>query len=584
MAHVNTDARAPARSRRRAALSSARHLSVRLEALEHAGNVISCELAAHEGDHPGPLLQVIVDQARQVIGAAYAAIGVVDPSAYGLLDPWVFSGLPAGHAVGAEAPGTHGVLGLIAQPRSLVRFDDVRQHPAHLAFPDNHPAVGPLICAPTRHGEAVLGYLYLANAHDEAPFTDIDEHCVEMVAARVGVTLEIARLRRVEARARARLDLLAEAGRVLSGTRDCSELCLEIARLPVPRLADVCLIAVAEGDGFRVTGVAHADPDRQARIAELTRSLLPGHSAPQEQILSRIAERAAVPSLSVIPMRVDQQATGLLLVGSASPCWMQDPHDRQSLEEYAHRCAMFLENSRLFQEAGAAIKARDGLLAAVAHDLRNHITGIQMAVGVIGRAVATGQGRVTQGQFEMVDASCTRTFRLLDDLLTGALIENGRFSVVAQPQALGPILDEALSAWVPVAADDEIGLDADLAPDLPNAMVDRARVLQVLGNLLGNAIRYAPRQSAVHLRAARDGDSVRVSVIDHGPGISNDDQAHIFDRYWRGQSGGSGLGLSIARGIVEAHGGRLWVESQLERGSTFSFTVPAALPPAPAEP
>lgn len=127
-----------------------------------------------------------------------------------------------------------------------------------------------------------------------------------------------------------------------------------------------------------------------------------------------------------------------------------------------------------------------------------------------------------------------------------------------------------------------IALDVRLPPNLPLVAADGARVVQVLGNLMRNALKYTTRDGRVGLAAeARDG-SVVFSVSDTGPGISVENQASVFDRYWQSSNGartrGTGLGLSIAKGIVEAHGGRIWVDSTVGHGSTFSFTIPQANP------
>ena len=169
--------------------------------------------------------------------------------------------------------------------------------------------------------------------------------------------------------------------------------------------------------------------------------------------------------------------------------------------------------------------------------------------------------------------------RLIDDLLDVAGIEAGRLSIRPAPDDLAALIDEAVSTILPLAAAKQIALETDVAPGL-RAACDRARILQVLGNLLGNAIKFTPeRGGAICVRAVPDGGAARVTVLDRGPGIAPEDVGHVFDRYWQAKSAsraGAGLGLAIVKGIIEAHGGRVHVESAVGHGASFVFTLPGA--------
>jgi signal transduction histidine kinase len=148
------------------------------------------------------------------------------------------------------------------------------------------------------------------------------------------------------------------------------------------------------------------------------------------------------------------------------------------------------------------------------------------------------------------------------------------------------VVSEAIEILRPVAAANSLQLESDVAPDFPLIAVDPPRIQQVLSNLVGNAIKFTPAGGQIVLRANPADGEARFAVVDNGPGIAPDALPHIFGRFWQGKRTdrrGIGLGLTIAKGIVEAHGGRIWVESQLGAGSSFYFTVPLAAAEAAKE-
>jgi signal transduction histidine kinase len=167
--------------------------------------------------------------------------------------------------------------------------------------------------------------------------------------------------------------------------------------------------------------------------------------------------------------------------------------------------------------------------------------------------------------------------RLIGDLLDVMRIDAGRLSLELEELSVSSVLAVAEESVRYLAAERDITVEIGHAAGQLHVRGDRGRLVQVLGNLLGNAIKFSPVGGLVRLGVSRDGDRVVFEVADQGPGISYRDQEHLFDRYWQARSSdrrGVGLGLAIARGIVEAHGGRLWVDSEVGRGSRFSFTIP----------
>jgi signal transduction histidine kinase len=171
---------------------------------------------------------------------------------------------------------------------------------------------------------------------------------------------------------------------------------------------------------------------------------------------------------------------------------------------------------------------------------------------------------------------------LIQDLLDVTHIESGRLQLASQAVPLVTLAQYALTTLAPIAEEEGVTLQSGIGDDLPPVDVDADRVVQVFSNLVGNAIKYTPRGGTVTLSASRDYDDVRVSVVDTGVGISADNLPRVFDRFWqshRTNRSGAGLGLTIARGIVRGHGGRIWIESTEGQGTRVHFTLPLASGP-----
>jgi PAS domain S-box-containing protein len=227
----------------------------------------------------------------------------------------------------------------------------------------------------------------------------------------------------------------------------------------------------------------------------------------------------------------------------------------------------------------AAVRAKDDLLAIVSHDLRNPLSAIQLSARSLSRPAPELERRSTLKPLEVIQRSVERMNRLIDDLLQASTMEAGTFRVSPEAEAAGALVEEALRNIEPVATARSIRLRSDVESGLPPVRGDRLRLLQVLSNLLGNAVKFVPEGGTVQVRARAQGEEVLFAVSDDGPGIPADHLPHLFDRYWKGAAGerrGVGLGLFIAKGIVAAHGGRIWVESEAGAGSTFLFTLPVS--------
>jgi len=224
-------------------------------------------------------------------------------------------------------------------------------------------------------------------------------------------------------------------------------------------------------------------------------------------------------------------------------------------------------------------RLREQLLYDVAHELRGPMGILDNALDI----VATDYGSLSTSEFESLMGSARRTVtrlhQLMEDLLSAGSIQAGRFKIDPKPTGLGDVLTAALETVEPLLQSRQQTLDSSGAAEVLAVMADRRYVRNVLVNLLTNASKYSPEGTAIQLIAEPFDGEVRVTVVDHGPGLPPEVQDGLFDRFYRvraGEERGIGLGLAIAKGIVEAHGGRVGVSSRPGEGSQFWFTLPLA--------
>lgn len=256
-----------------------------------------------------------------------------------------------------------------------------------------------------------------------------------------------------------------------------------------------------------------------------------------------------------------------------------DESDEAILTQLAQLASVALENARLFKAAQEATRARDDLVAIVSHDLRNPLHTIHMAASFLLDMAPASDRRVTsRRQLEVVLRAANRANRLIQDLLDVAKIQAGGLVVDPVPIEVVSLVMEAMESATPMASVREIKVVCEVAAGVDTVSADRERVLQVFANLIGNATKFTPKGGEIRIQADNDGVDVKFVIVDTGPGIPEENLPHVFDRYWQAKSTaklGTGLGLSIAKGIVEAHGGRIWVESPPASGAAFIFTLPA---------
>jgi signal transduction histidine kinase len=261
--------------------------------------------------------------------------------------------------------------------------------------------------------------------------------------------------------------------------------------------------------------------------------------------------------------------------------------DRSLAEELARHGSLAIDNSRLYVDSQQALRAREEVLAIVSHDLRNPLNSVTLAASLLHESKHLS--KEDREQLDVLELSARRMKRLIEDLLDVTRLEGGkRLPIEPAPVEIKPLLAETYELFKAQAAEASITLQVRAADGLPPLHADHHRVLQVLSNLVGNALKFTPAGGVITIQTDRyDNDQILFTVTDTGPGIPKENLKDIFNPYWqakRAERLGAGLGLPIAKGVVESHGGSIWVESTPGRGTKFYFTLPARRKVSSAQP
>jgi PAS domain S-box-containing protein len=392
-------------------------------------------------------------------------------------------------------------------------------------------------------------------------------------------------------KARDRQRLLAVASEVLSSALDVEVIVGRVCALIARSWADWCAIQLADERGrLHVGGVAHRDAEAHAALAGMVGRIVPGAEVPRSASLIaevRDAEwsrgvfggdgaAAAARSAIVVPLVARELRLGALVVASRDHPFSEA--DLELAQELGRRIAAGIENARLYGEARRATEMRDDVLAIVSHDLRNPLSTIAMTAEQLVRSPEKCEAERVARNAARIRRNVERMERLIADLVDVARVDAGRLPIEIERVQATALVSEIVASFETIAAERSVRVEMrDLAP--AEVRCDRRRILQVLANLIGNAVKFSPERGAVAITGGPDRGFYEVAVADQGPGLMPDHVAHVFERYWQApetKQQGSGLGLYIARAIVEAHGGRIWVESTPGRGATFHFTLPLA--------
>lgn len=437
----------------------------------------------------------------------------------------------------------------------------------------------------------------LAQVNERLLLASLREH--ELAERAAAATREVERMLR-------RTSVLSGVNAILSTSLDLEQTLQLVARLPLPELADCCVVQLAADTGGGSFAVAHRDHGVQARLqdhggelsrdADLTRlfelasrtlgpAVLPElseHEGPKAMVeQSAILRReGGMRAGLAVPLLARGRTAGVLALFRSDPDCAFDTLDVEFALELGQRASVAINNAQLYQEAQQAIQLREDVLAIVSHDLRNPLGAISMSVERFMRGIPDDSSDVRQ-HVELMYRSTKRMRSLIEELLEVASIQTSQLVLRRDRVSLSKLIGETLEMFALPALEKNVSLVRPQVEHVAHdafVTCDSERIMRVLANLVGNAVKFTPPGGQVEVTTERVGDEVQFMVRDTGPGVSSCERHKLFERYWKGQRTGRfgmGLGLYIARSIVDAHGGRIWVKSEPPHGSTFIFTIPA---------
>lgn len=505
------------------------------------------------------VLQTIVDQARIVAGARYAALGII-AAADRPFEPWVYSGVsPEQAAAIGRHPRPVGLLGAVPGEDETIRVRDAQQDPRFRGYPAHHPRMHSFLGVPIRWRGRSVGNLYLADKEGAEEFSEEDEWAVELLATHAGLALQVARLddlrTAVEAE-RARLQTILESApyAILYVESESGQVLVNPAAVELlgrqPGASDG--LAQFEGKVLRPSGEPVPLGD------------LPVSNALRGQV--RRAEEYAIqrPDGSRLPV----------LVGAA-PVRQPDGRIIGAVTVFEDISSM-KELERLREEWASII----------AHDLRQPVAVIAGYISILERLLAqqaTADGEVTAKAVRHISAAARNLDKMVGDLLDISRLEARRLTLEKQKVDLPALVQAVAERAASVTPGHAVKVG--VAGEIPILWADPRRIEQVLGNLLSNASKYGYSDTEIQVQVERRDGEVQVLVSNDGPGIPADELPHLFTRFYRARQSreerapGLGLGLYISRGLVEAHGGRIWAESTRGKVTTFGFGLPVGVPP-----
>ena len=454
-----------------------------------------------------------------------------------------------------DLPKGLGLLQYLNEIEGPLRLADISSHPRSVGFPEGHPPMRTFLGTPVLHLGERLGNIYLTEKEGGREFTPDDEETLVMFASQAGMAIVNARRYSDEHRARADLEALINISPVGVLVFDAKTGDLVLLNQESRRIVR----------GLRAPGRSQADilsvltfrrPDgREIPVAELPtqRALKSGETVRAEEIIIQLPDGEAVTTVI--------NATPIFSEEGAVVSVVATVQDMTPLEDLQRLRAEFL--------------------GMVSHELRTPLTTIKGSAATLLTASSTLSPAEMGDFFRIIDEQADHMRSLISDLLDVTRIEAGSMSVTPEPTVVAALVNQAREVFLRGGARNSI--EVDLPPDLPRIGADRQRMMQVLTNLLSNASKYSRDKSAIRVSASVEDVYVAISVSDEGRGVSAERLPHLFRVYSRIDSedlsrhlAGEGLGLAICKGIVEAHGGRIWAESEGPGlGTRFTFTVPA---------
>lgn len=395
-------------------------------------------------------------------------------------------------------------------------------------------------------------------------------------------------------------ELLAILGQKLIETLDLDRIISDAADLLVPTMADCCVIRLIDENGvFTLKKVSNRFPEKtqdfinfikqsesskelQCFLSSLISSGQPIYSlagdfkhGSNNPKIQKMAEDLGIHSYVVVPLIPRNNVAGSLSFFMTDPYRKFLKEDISFLEDIGHRIALSMENAKLYKDATQAIKTREEVLSIVSHDLKSPVAALKMRLEFLKRNTHVSPEKLNES-FGKISMTLDHMQCLISNILDFAKLESGTFSLDRADHTLKEIILPLIEIIEPEAAARNIHLHTHIPEAKENINCDAVRIRQVLSNLIGNALKFTPASGRIDVSAQNIDGKVIFCVSDTGRGIVEDDLKKIFEKFWQSSDTkkmGSGLGLSICKAIVEAHRGKIWATSELNKGSRFYFTL-----------
>lgn len=515
-----------------------------LDRVLRAGGAVADALPALPAANMQHVLTVLGLQAQELTGAGMVAVGV-HGDAERPFEHWVYSGVDesVARAIGRR-PRARGVLGVSAIHGEVVRVPDVHQHPAFVGLPEHHPELTSLLAVPVSFLGRPVGNIYLGNKRGAAEFSESDERVVRMFAARAGASIETAQLYESENLQRVWLQSVFDhmpEGVVIVGPDGRVSNANHVARAHMAPGDD-------SGPVFRSpSGVPLLPEEQPARSVLTSGKTLVGLDL---TVFEPTTGELLPVTVSATPVRIPEGVAGAVIV-------YRDARASKELE-----------------------RLREEWSCVVAHDLRQPLSVIRTGAEIL---VRYGKDRLSQAEARtlrsMTDAA-RQLDRMIADLMDASRIEAHRLTLDRRVANLTALVTNGVELTRQQEPERQLVLDAEAGL---RVWVDADRIRQVLANLLSNAVKYGDPAAPIEVRLhRRDEATMQLTVSNRGPGIPPDELETLFSRFSRtrearaGSIPGSGLGLYISRGLVEAQGGSLWAESTPGATTDFHLVLPLA--------
>ena len=519
-------------------MANANALKAENEALKQRLSTFSeASLRISESLDVNTVLEEVVASACALTGAGYGGISTMDES--GGFQEFVTHGLDDGeHRQLVDLPGGEELWGFLKAVSRPIRLENLSAHLAGLGLPGHPLMERSFLGMPVRHRGAQVGLFYLLDKTGEEAFTEEDEETLAPFTAQAGAAIANARTYRDERRARADLEALVNTSPVAVVVFDARSGLVVSQNQETRRIAgDVC------NPGTSVMEVLDALTVRRADGREIEPEEYPA-------LVRVLHESVTVRAEEILLETPDGRKVTTLV--NATPI--------VSEEDEVASVVVTLQDMTPIEEQE---RQRGEFLSMVSHELTAPLVSIKGCSSTAMESASGLSAAESQQFFRIIDAQAEHMRRLIADLMDSAQIETGSLSLATEPAELVALVDTARTMFFGGGRQNPVRID--LPPDLPRVRADRHRIVQVLLNLLTNAARHSPDSAAIRVEARLQGVHVEVSVVDEGPGIPTEQLTHLFRKYVRtggeDRGIGAGLGLAICKGLVEAHGGRIWAES-----------------------